>query len=361
LDRYTELFDFAPVGYLTLDDSGRIIEINLTGASMLGMERGCVIDKPLIYYITSRRLFNNYLDQVLNFAENVILEVQIMRPEGSFLDVQLESRVSISDGVHPLHIRMIMTDVSNRKSLERQLQQQRVETESLIKQQVAIQTASAIAHDLNQPLAAISAFSEVALRYLNQEKALTAQLQRALTGCVEQAQKAGFCLHELLGFLQKRDLVKEPINLNRLIQDVLMIIQHDKFSDFYPELRLEANLPPVMANPLQVKKVLQNLLCNSLEAMKNDNFNADGIFIKVSTRAEWAMAQVTVQDSGPGLDADTAKRIFEPFFTTKLNGSGLGLIISRSLIEANGGQLWLEPCVDRGAIFHFTLPFAPPA
>ena len=359
LDRYTELFDFAPVGYLTLDSHGRVIEINLTGAAMLGVERAVLIGSVMTRYIANQQAFKRYLDQVFNYAYNVVTELNILRPDGSLLDVQLESRVSDNEKERPLHIRTILTDISSRKSLERQLQQQRSELELLVKQQVAIQTAAAIAHDLNQPLAAISAFSEVALDYLNKEVISANPLQRALKGCVEQAHRAGLCLHELLGFLQKRELVTESFNLNLLIQDVLTIIQHDRCRDFKPEIRLDSNLPPVIANPLQVRKVLQNLLCNSLDAIEGAGFKIDDIVIRVSTQAELNMAQVTVQDSGPGMDADTAKRVFEPFFTTKLNGSGLGLAISRSLIETNGGQLWMEPNVSRGAIFHFTLPFAP--
>lgn len=360
LERYTELFDFAPVGYLTLDNQGRIIEINLAGASMLGVERGRLIGMQMTPYVANRQVFKHYLDQVFHHANNVIIELNILRPAGVFLDVQLESRVSVSDEECPLHIRTIMTDISSRKTLERELQQQRHKMESLVKQQVAIQTAAAIAHDLNQPLAAISAFSEVALNYLNKETIVAPPLQRALKGCVEQSQRAGLCLHDLLGFLQKRELETESIDLNVLIKDVLTIIQHDKYRDFQPDIKLEPNLPPVIADKLQVKKVLQNLLCNSIDAMQGMGLSADSIMIKVSTHAEWNMAQVTVQDNGPGLDTDIAKRIFEPFFTTKLNGSGLGLAISRSLIEANGGQLWMEPNADhRGAIFHFTLPFAP--
>jgi PAS domain S-box-containing protein len=359
LDRYTELFDFAPVGYLTLNNKGRIIEINLTGAAILGVERAGIIGSLMTAYIVNQKLFMRYLDQVFNYANNVVIELSILRPDGSLLDVQMESRASTGEEACPLQIRTILTDISGEKSLERQLQLQRSELELLVKQQVAIQTAAAIAHDLNQPLAAISAFSEAALDYLNKEVTTAEPLQRALKGCVEQAQRAGLCLHELLGFLQKRELVTEPFNLNLLIQDVLTIIQHDRCRDFKPEIRLDSNLPSVIANPLQARKALQNLLCNSLDAMEGTGFKIDDILITVSTRAEWNMAQVTVQDSGPGIDADTAKRIFEPFFTTKLNGSGLGLAISRSLIEANGGQLWMEPNVSQGAIFHFTLPFAP--
>lgn len=361
LQRYTELYDFAPVGYLTLENTGRVLEINLTGADMLGSERENIIGFPLNPYMTDQRAFQNYLRQAFLASNNVITELNVKRLDGGVIDVQLESRISQYDAGLPAAIRTIMTDISRRKSLERQLRLQRNEMDLLIKQQVAIHTAAAIAHDLNQPLAAISVYSEVALRSLHKNAISATQLQRALNGLVEQAQRAGLCLHELLGFLQRGELVIEAINLNSLIQDVITIVQHDKSSHFQPELTLGANLPAVLANPLQIKKVILNLLYNSLDAIREAGLEGADIAIEVFTKAELDMARVTVRDSGPGLDQEAIKRVFEPFFTTKRNGSGLGLAISRSLIEANGGQLWLDENAETGAVFHFTLPFAPQA
>lgn len=361
LQRYTELYDFAPVGYLTLESTGRVVEINLTGAALLGVERSCIIDSFVASYLTDQQAFRKYLRQAFQSGDNVIAELGVKRPDGKIIDIQLESRISPDDGGLPAVIHTIMTDISRRKSLERQIQLQRGEMEVLIKQQVAIQTAAAIAHDLNQPLAAISAYGEVALRALNKDAVSAQVLPRALNGLVEQAQRAGLCLHELLRFLQQGELVIEPVDLNSLIRDVITIVQHDKFSRFEPELLLEPDLPPVLVNPLQVKKVLLNLLYNSLDAIREAGLETTDILIKVFTKAESNMAQVTVQDSGPGLDHEAVKRVFEPFFTTKRNGSGLGLAISRSLVEANGGQLWMDENADTGAIFHFTLPLAPPA
>ncbi|MBS4052026.1 MAG: PAS domain S-box protein [Methylomonas sp.] len=359
LRRYTELYDFAPVGYLMLEKSGRVVEINLTGAALLGVERGSIMGRSMAAYLTDRRAFRHYLQQAFLSSGNLIAELGVKRADGGVIDIQLESRVSPDDDGLPAVIHTIMTDISRRKSLERQLQRQRHEMDALIKQQVAIQTAAAIAHDLNQPLAAISAYGEVALRSLNKDEVSAKTLQRALNGLVEQAQRAGLCLHELLGFLQRGELEIEPIDLNNLIQDVVTIVRHDKLNHFRPEVMFEAGLPPVWANPLQVKKVLLNLLYNSLDAIRDAGLDSAGISIKVFTKAASNMAQVTVEDSGPGLDREAVKRVFEPFFTTKRNGSGLGLAISRSLVEANGGQLWMDALAETGAIFHFTLPFAP--
>ena len=112
------------------------------------------------------------------------------------------------------------------------------------------------------------------------------------------------------------------------------------------------------ANRLQIEKVLTNLIENGIEAMHDTEARARTIAVTVRTTADPGMAQVTVLDEGPGIDADTLNHIFEPFFTTKARGLGMGLAISRAIVEAHGGQLWVESIPGAGAGFHFTLPFA---
>lgn len=282
----------------------------------------------------------------------------IRRSDGATRWLTTTGRVFFEAG-NAVRLVGIMQDVTESKATERRFRELRAERESLLGQQVAVQTASAIAHELNQPLAAISAYSEVALHALSSNTVNSETLSRALEGCVEQAQRAGQSLHELLDFLQKGELASEPVDLNGIVHEALSITQNDGFGGFQPELDLEHNLPPVLGNRTQVQKVLINLLRNGVEAMREAGVPTSAITVKVQSMAGRNMAQITVQDSGPGLDVNTAKRIFEPFFTTKTRGIGLGLAISRSLIEANGGQLWVDPDDGPGATFHFTLPFAP--
>jgi len=260
---------------------------------------------------------------------------------------------------HATRLVGIAQDITERKRLETKLQEQRSETESIFKQQVAARTASAIAHELNQPLAAISAYSEVALHALSDANFSTDKLKRALEGCVAQAQRAGTSLHELLAFLQAGNIVVAPFDLNALVKDALNIARSDGYKEFQPALDLEQNLPQVLANRIQIQKVLVNLIRNAVEAMRSIGANNATITVTVRTNQNLNMGHVSVQDSGPGIPPEAVKRIFEPFFTTKPTGIGMGLAISRALVESNGGQLWLEPNVESGAVFHFTLPFAP--
>jgi two-component system, LuxR family, sensor kinase FixL len=252
----------------------------------------------------------------------------------------------------------IAQDITKHKLLERKIQGQSSEREGLLKQQIAANTASAIAHELNQPLAAISAYSEVAIHSLNDKPLNSEKLKRALEGCVAQAQRAGTSLHELLAFLQEGELITEAFDLNEVVLEALSIAKNDGYKEFHPLINLEKNMPMVKANRIQTEKVLVNLISNAVEAMRSAISTSSEVKVIVRTNKEMNMGHVTIQDSGPGISQEMVRRVFQPFFTTKPTGIGMGLAISRALIEANGGQLWLEPNTTHGATFHFTLPFS---
>ncbi|MBS0299644.1 MAG: PAS domain S-box protein [Proteobacteria bacterium] len=253
----------------------------------------------------------------------------------------------------------VARDVTAQKILQKKLRIPHNEAENIPEQQVAARTASAIAHELNQPLTAISAYSEVVLQTLRNDSFDVRHLKNALQGCVEQTQRAGRGLHELIAFLQKSELATEPLDLNDVIREALDIVVNDGSARFRSRLKLEKDLPVVQCNRTQVHKVLVNLFRNAVEAMRTVDAPILTIITKVRTLNDKNRALVIVQDNGPGLDQAMAQCIFEPFFTTKQTGIGMGLAISRALIEANGGELWVEPDGGPGAKFHLTLPFAP--
>ncbi len=300
------------------------------------------------------------IDRAINPASNgeYSTEYRVINPiDGVERWIATVGRIHFTEG-QATRLLGVARDITDQKMLEKTLQEQRAEMEALFKQQVASQTVSAIAHELNQPLAAISAYSEVALHALNDATFNPDNLKRALEGAVAQAQRAGKSLHELLAFLQKGELVTERFELNHVVQEALTIAKGDGYGGFNPLLELEPAMPEVIGNEIQVRKILVNLLRNAVEAMRGAGVASSAISITVRTNKEINMAHVTIQDRGPGLDTETAKHIFEPFFTTKPTGIGMGLAISRALTEANGGQLWLEQNNQPGATFHFTLPFA---
>lgn len=250
----------------------------------------------------------------------------------------------------------VFDNISKRKQLEKDLQGRRGEMETLLKHQVAAQTAAAIAHDLNQPLVAISAYSEAALRMLRNGTTRSEKLTRALEGNFEQAQRAGQTLHELLDFLHNGDTVSTPMDINEAVREAIAMADGNGYGQFQAAVELANDLPPVLGNRVQIQKVLDNLLHNAIDAMREAGMPDARMVIGLRTAGTGDRAQVTIRDSGPGLEAENNSRVFEPFFTTKPKGIGLGLAISRTLIEAHGGKLWAEP--GPGATFHFTLPFA---
>lgn len=284
-------------------------------------------------------------------------EFRIVRESDGFVRWIASTGKVFFEGSKPVRIVGVMQDITDKKLIESRLREQRTGMESLLKRQVAAQTASAIAHELNQPLAALSAYSEVALHELGKIE-VPEKLSRALHRCVEQAQRAGKTLHELLEFLQRGELLPETLDIRETIMEAVAIVHNDGYGSFRHILELEPDLPPVLANRLQLQKVLANLVRNGVEATRATGPTAEPI-IRIRTLHDSTRALITIQDNGPGLSTAQIKRVFEPFFTTKSHGIGMGLAISRALIEANGGELWADAIPGAGATFHFTLPFSP--
>lgn len=218
--------------------------------------------------------------------------------------------------------------------------------------------AAALAHELNQPLAAIATFSEACLQLLQRGIANPEKLRDNITQIATQAERAGHTIRELRAFLTKGDSAKAAVDLNDLARTACDLVAAEArrrgvrlVPDFAP------SLPPARAASVHIEHVLVNLLQNAIEAIRGADM-AQGV-VTVSTRAPTDRTlHVSVHDTGPGLDAKTLQRIFEPFYTTKTEGLGMGLAISRSIIEAHGGKLWADAPEGGGATFHFTLPAA---
>jgi signal transduction histidine kinase len=253
----------------------------------------------------------------------------------------------------------IGTRINARLRQEAALKALRAEMEELLKLQVASQTAAAIAHELNQPLSALTSYADAALRLLQAGNPAPEKLQRAVEGGAAQAQRAGQVVRELLQFFQRRDTPVEAIDLRQAIDRALAVVESSGLGGLDATVDLTTELRPVHASRLQIEKVLVNLVCNGADAMRAAGVSPQSITITVRPGAQDNMAQVTVRDCGPGLSEEAARRVFTPFYTTKPSGIGMGLAVSRALVEANGGRLWTEPAPGRGGIFHFTLPFAP--
>ena len=254
-------------------------------------------------------------------------------------------------------IQATIRDLTERKKLEKEIAERRNEMEQLQRHHVAAQTASAIAHEINQPLLAIASYSQAGLMMMKARNPDREEICNALERSEQQALRAGRSIRDLINFLNKKDFPTEPIDFNKEIIDVIGTAKSEHNLLFHSVLKLEEGLPFVRANRTHLQKVLLNLIHNGIDAMEAAGVPLPAISVTVRTAKDQKFAHMTIQDNGPGVKKEDINRLFEPFFTTRSKGIGMGLAISRSLIEENGGQLWVDPQEGSGATFHLTLPF----
>jgi len=217
--------------------------------------------------------------------------------------------------------------------------------------------AASIAHEVNQPLTGVTNNADVCLRLHRNRTLEPAVLRRALEEIVADASRASDVIARIRTFIKNAPAEKSELDINEVIPEVLALAGHElQKKRVLVECQLTKALPLVWADRVQLQQVLLNLIMNGIEAMTT---------VTDRPRELWAQSQldefgnilVVVRDSGTGLGSE-ADRVFFPFFTTKPNGMGMGLPISRSLIEGHGGRLWAGPNVPHGAVFSFTLPVA---
>ncbi|MHB8218457.1 MAG: sensor histidine kinase [Candidatus Sulfotelmatobacter sp.] len=217
-------------------------------------------------------------------------------------------------------------------------------------------TAS-IAHEVKQPIAAAITDANTCLRWLSRDQPDLEEARAAASRIVQDGNRASEIVNRIRLLFKKDTLQRELVDLNEIIREMLLLL-HGEATRLEVSVRTElaANLPQVMGDRVQLQQVLMNLMMNSVDAMKDVN-GARELRIQ-SQRGGDGQVLISVTDTGVGLPAQQVDNIFDAFFTTKPNGTGMGLRISRSIVESHGGRLWAGDNSPRGAGFHFTLPSA---
>lgn len=246
----------------------------------------------------------------------------------------------------------IQTDSSLIKQRDLEIEEQREELLHVTRVGKMAEFVSSLAHEISQPLTAILSYAQAAQRmYAGKEP----QLQEILQYIINDNKRASEVIRRLRLLLKKTKPSFESIDINSLIKDTSsLIMTHVTVRNKELKFELEENLPLIQGDRIQLQQVLLNLISNSLEAMEENN-NSRELLIKTSYK-DSEMILVEVKDSGSGISAQNMSRLFTHFFTSKPNGLGMGLPISRSIVEAHGGRLEAKNNPDSGANFYFTLP-----
>lgn len=246
------------------------------------------------------------------------------------------------------------TEMIERQRAEEALHQAKSELARVRRALDMGELAATIAHEVNQPLAAIVTNGNFCLRRLENASADLDEFRAAITEIVNDGTRASAVISRIRGLLTKGSFKRTELDLNHIIQEVIALLRNElRRNHVSVRTDLAPGLPSVLGDPVQLQQVVINLMMNAVEAMRTAAGAMRELAIKSAKNPDVVLVQV--QDSGPGIQAELADRIFEPFFTTKSEGIGMGLLISRSIIESHGGQLSLAPA-SQGAVFQFTLP-----
>jgi PAS domain S-box-containing protein len=301
-----------------------------------------------------RASLQRLLERVSSDRQNWSVEHRLMMPDGSVKHVHVVAHAT-SDTPDRLEYVGALMDVTAAKRAQEKLHQAQAELAHVTRVTTLGELTASIAHEVNQPLAAVITNGEACLRWLGNERPDLAEARGAVARIIRDGNRASEVIRRLRALTKKTDPHKTPLDINDVVYDVVALVQREVLSHRV-RLRfdLDADLPPVFGDRVQLQQVIINLMMNGIEAMAGVTERPRELLIR-SRRHEGGHVLVAVQDSGIGIDSEHLDRLFTAFFTTKTDGMGMGLSICRSIVEAHGGEMWVSPNDGPGATFQFTI------
>ena len=355
--KYMDLFEQAPDIYLNINSERVIVEVNATGATMLGSSKDDLVGKPLeLLFVEERRYdVRNMLQQMFSEGANLKdIEERMVRSDGQTFHATLNSsRVTDEQGA-TIYARIVARDITEHKKMEAAiLHAQKIDSLGNL--------AGGIAHDFNNLLASVLGAASIMRRRLSEDHALYKYAE-----IIANAARHGASLtRQLLTFARKTNQDTKTIDVNSVIKETLALFERSVTKEIVIETHLTSDVTGVNGDAGQIQQALLNLFLNARDAMPN------GVTLAVSTRVIIADAhstsqfnavkpgpfvEIVVRDTGCGIDKTLQNRIFEPFFTTKDNGTGLGLAVLYGVVQNHGGYINLDSEIGQGTTFSICLP-----
>jgi PAS domain S-box-containing protein len=348
-----------------MSSNGAILLANPASTKVFGYDPADLIGKPLTMLMPEylRKLHEDGFRRYSATGQRHInwqgTELTGLRKNGQEFPVEVSFGEMTADG-HRIFTGFVR-DISERKQAEElrvSLHATQLELAQVARLTTMGELAASIAHEVNQPLTAVTNNANACLRLLARHKLDPEVLRSALEEIVADGTRASAVIARIRAFIKKAPVEKSELNINEVIQEVLALAYRELSDNrVLLELQLTKALPLVLADRVQLQQVLLNLIMNGIEATAGVTDRARVVWVQSRIDGSGNVL-VSVSDSGPGVGSE-ADHVFTPFFTTKANGLGMGLPISRSLIEGQGGRLWAEPNSPHGAVFSFTLPMVP--
>jgi PAS domain S-box-containing protein len=359
-ERFRLAVEASPSAIVMVNEQGQIVLVNVQTETLFGYAREELVGQSVEVLVPERYRADHPAHRGGFFA------APQTRPMGAgrelFARRKNGSEFLVEIGLNPIHTQegvLVLTaivDITERKRTELEVAQQRAELAHIARVSTMGELAASLAHELNQPLTAILSNAQAAQRFIAANPADLEEVHEILKDIVQDNNRAGEIIRRLRAMVRKEKLEFVPLELAGVIRDVVQLVHSDAIlHNIRVLLEINSGLPPVRGDKVQLQQVLLNLLLNAFDALKNSPADERSVAVQAELDGG-SILKVAVRDSGTGLNGGQLDKIFQPFFTSKPDGLGLGLSISRSIVEAHGGRLWVENNPDRGATFCFTLP-----
>ncbi len=360
--RLRGIVETAADGIITIDDRGVVLDFNAAAEVIFGYQASEVVGRNVSMLMPSpqREGHQGYLSRYLETGMAKIIgsrrELQGRRKDGSTFPMALVVS-EFHDGAGP-KFTGIVRDITQQREAEERDRQRQVELAHALRVISLGELSAALAHELNQPLAAIANDVEACATYVRSGETSAAALLEPLQRASNEAVRAGQIVNQVREFLQKGKFEAAPADLSALVRNVLRLVERDleqKRIDLRVTLATAAL--PVYVDRIHIEQVILNLLQNGIDAIQEAGAGERQIVMNTARTRDGTSAELTVTDSGRGIPAGATERLFEPFFTTKETGLGMGLAITRSIVLAHEGSISVEPGTGgRGTTVRVILP-----
>ncbi|KAG0505757.1 MAG: Adaptive-response sensory-kinase SasA [Candidatus Udaeobacter sp.] len=304
-----------------------------------------------------RKLVRRLVEKSLHTREETEAEYRVVLPDGEVRWVTRRGRVEFDGNGEPIWERGVLMDITERKQAELEAARHRHELAHLSRVTMLGELSGSLAHELNQPLAAILSNAQAAQQFLKEDVFDVNELRQVLAEIVAEDKRAGEVIRHVRLLFRKGEVGQHfgNLHINEVVQDVLKLMRNDLANQGVTvQTELAENLPAVQGDRVQLQQVLLNLMLNGCEAMIDRDPSECQLLI--TSGMENSVVHVSVRDRGGSIPEETMERVFEPFFTTKAHGMGLGLSVCRTIIEAHRGNICVRNNADGGATFHFSIP-----
>ena len=357
--RLHSILDTSPDAILTIDEEGLVESFNAGATRLFGYAPAEIIGQNVKALMPSpyHEEHDGYLAHYKATGEKRIMGsarvVVGLRRDGTTFPIEL-SVGEVWIGQRRLFTGFVH-DITEHQGAKLRLQELQSELLHVSRLSAMGQMASALAHEVNQPLAAIANYMSAATRMLEPvDHPQTARIRDMVDKAAAQAKRAGAIVHRLRDFVEKRQTVRSGENLNRVVEEAIALsLIGSGEANIKVMTQFDPLLPIISVDKVQIQQVLVNLIRNAVEAMQTVQIR---ILTVATTPQTESFVQVAISDTGPGLPEEIANRLFEPFMTTKATGMGMGLTICHAIIEAHQGAIWAQPNDGAGVTFRFKLP-----